>query len=81
MQSLGFPWDFIFLKSLLTCLNPFPNCVPLNSLPHSLSDSTLASLHNTFSIYQILPQLIELWGLNTEVEIESKKKLDQLTVK
>ena len=30
---------------------------------------------NTFSIYQILPQLIELWGLNTEVEIESKKKL------
>ena len=25
---------------------------------------------NTFSIYQILPQLIELWGLNTEVEIE-----------
>ena len=28
---------------------------------------------STFSIYQILPQLIELWGLNTEVEIESKK--------
>ena len=36
---------------------------------------------NTFSIYQILPQLIELWGLNTEVEIDSKKKLDQLTAK
>ena len=30
---------------------------------------------STFSIYQILPQLIELWGLNTEVEIESKKKI------
>ena len=30
---------------------------------------------STFSIYQILPQLIELWGLNTEVEIDSKKKL------
>ena len=28
---------------------------------------------STFSIYQILPQLIELWGLNTEIEIESKK--------
>ena len=28
---------------------------------------------STFSIYQILPQLIELWGLNTEVEIDSKK--------
>ena len=36
---------------------------------------------STFSIYQILPQLIELWGLNTEVEIDSKKKLDQLTAK
>ena len=36
---------------------------------------------STFSIYQILPQLIELWGLNTEVEIESKKKLDQLSAK
>lgn len=28
---------------------------------------------NTFSIYQILPQLIELWGLNTQTEIQSKK--------
>ena len=36
---------------------------------------------STFSIYQILPQLIELWGLNTEVEIDSKKKLDQLAAK
>ena len=36
---------------------------------------------NTFSIYQILPQLIELWGLNTEVEIESKKNFDRLSAK
>lgn len=28
---------------------------------------------NTFSIYEILPQLIELWGLNTATQIESKK--------
>ncbi len=28
---------------------------------------------NTFSIYQILPQLIELWGLNIKTDIESKK--------
>ena len=28
---------------------------------------------NTFSIYQILPQLIELWGLNVKTEVESKK--------
>lgn len=29
---------------------------------------------NTFSIYEILPQLIELWGLNIETQVESKKK-------
>lgn len=28
---------------------------------------------NTFSIYEILPQLIELWGLNIETQVESKK--------
>lgn len=28
---------------------------------------------NTFSIYQVLPQLIQLWGLNTQTEVESKK--------
>jgi hypothetical protein len=30
---------------------------------------------NTFSIYEILPQLIELWGLNTATQIESKKNI------
>ena len=29
---------------------------------------------NAFSIYQVLPQLMELWGMNTETEVESKKK-------
>ena len=28
---------------------------------------------NTFSIYQILPQLIELWGLNVKTDVEAKK--------
>lgn len=36
---------------------------------------------NTFSIYQILPQLIELWGLNVQTEVESKKKFDLRSVK
>lgn len=36
---------------------------------------------NTFSIYEILPQLIELWGLNTATQIKSKKNIDRLTVK
>lgn len=28
---------------------------------------------NTFSIYQVLPQLIKLWGLNVKTDVESKK--------
>ena len=28
---------------------------------------------NTFSIYQVLPQLIELWGLNVQTNVEAKK--------
>ena len=28
---------------------------------------------NTFSIYEVLPQLIELWGLNVETQAKSKK--------
>ena len=33
---------------------------------------------NTFSIYQILPQLIDLWGLNVQTDAEAKKKFAQL---
>ena len=28
---------------------------------------------NTFSIYQVLPELIELWGLNVQTDVQSKK--------
>ena len=28
---------------------------------------------STFSIYQILPQIIELWGFNVQTDVESKK--------
>ena len=35
---------------------------------------------NTFSIYQVLPSIIELWGLNVQTEVESKKNFAQLTV-
>ena len=34
---------------------------------------------NTFSIYQVLPKLIELWGLNVQTDVTAKKKLAQLT--
>lgn len=36
---------------------------------------------NTFSIYQVLPQLIELWGLNVQTEIQAKKNFVQQSVK
>ncbi len=28
---------------------------------------------NTFSIYQVLPEIIDLWGLNVETQVEAKK--------
>ena len=36
---------------------------------------------NTFSIYEVLPQLIDLWGLNIETQAESKKNIARLTAK
>ena len=36
---------------------------------------------NTFSIYQVLPQLIELWGLNVKTDVEAKKNFAQLTAR
>lgn len=37
--------------------------------------------YNTFSIYQVLPELIELWGLNVQTDVESKKNLAKLSAK
>lgn len=36
---------------------------------------------STFSIYQVLPKLIQLWGLNVQTQVESKKNFAQLTGK
>ena len=36
---------------------------------------------NTFSIYEVLPQIIELWGLNVETQAESKKNIAKLTAR
>ena len=36
---------------------------------------------NTFSIYQVLPQLIGLWGLNVKTDVEAKKNFVQQSVK
>ena len=34
---------------------------------------------STFSIYQVLPEIIKLWGLNVETQVESKKNFMELT--
>ena len=49
--------------------------------PENVPDSPDEFLEqfNTFSIYEILPQLIELWGLNTATQVESKKNIARLT--
>ena len=36
---------------------------------------------NTFSIYQVLPKIIELWGLNIQTDVQSKKNFDELSGK
>lgn len=36
---------------------------------------------NTFSIYQVLPKLIELWGLNVQTDVVAKKNFAQQSVK
>jgi hypothetical protein len=34
---------------------------------------------NTFSIYQVLPEIIDLWGLNVQTDIEAKKNFARLS--
>ncbi len=36
---------------------------------------------NTFSIYQVLPKIIELWGLNVKGDAEAKKNFIQQSVR
>lgn len=50
-----------------------------NSIPDTPED--WLDQFSTFSIYQILPQIIELWGLNNQTLIQSKKNFDRLVEK
>lgn len=34
-----------------------------------------------FSIYRVLPQLMELWGMNLETQVQAKKNIARLTGK
>ena len=33
---------------------------------------------NTFSIYEIMPKLIDIWGLNVEKHVQTKKNIARL---
>lgn len=50
-----------------------------NSIPDTPED--WLDQFSTFSIYQILPQIIELWGLNNQTLVQSKKNFAQLIEK
>jgi hypothetical protein len=58
-------------------------CMAKHADPQGVPDSPDEWLEqfNCFSIYEMLPQLFELWGLNTETEIQSKKNIAQLTAR
>lgn len=36
---------------------------------------------STFSIYQVLPELIELWGMNIKTEADAKKNFARQSVR
>jgi hypothetical protein len=46
------------------------------SIPDTVED--WLDQFNTFSIYQVLPELIELWGLNIKTDAESKKNFEKV---
>ena len=50
-------------------------CMAKHADPESVPDDPDEWLEqfNVFSIYQILPELMELWGMNLETQAESKK--------
>lgn len=47
-----------------------------SSIPAEITD--WLDQFNMFSIYVVLPEILELWCLNEESQIESKKKLNQV---
>ena len=50
-----------------------------NSIPETVED--WLDQFNTFSIYQVLPELIELWVLNLKTDAEAKKNFEKVKEK
>ena len=49
------------------------------SIPGSIED--WLDQFEMFSIYEILPEILELWGANLETEVQSKKNFQQVAGK
>lgn len=49
------------------------------NIPNTIED--WLDQFNMFSIYQVLPEILKLWALNEESQIESKKNLNQVAGK
>ncbi len=64
-------------------LEIFENCAYIMA-KHAAPEDVPSSIEewmeqfHIFSIYEILPEVLRLWGLNEQVTVESKKKLDQV---
>lgn len=50
-----------------------------NSIPKTIEE--WLDQFDMFSIYEVLPEILALWGENIMTEVESKKKLAELSVK
>ncbi len=50
-----------------------------HSIPKNIDD--WLDQFDMFSIYQILPEILSLWGANLETEVESKKNLAKVSGK
>lgn len=50
-----------------------------NSIPSTIED--WLDQFEMFSIYEVLPEILSLWGANLQTEVTSRKKLHELTGK
>ena len=68
--------DFLVLDIETTGLS-VQNCAITEIGAVKIKNGEVLERFNTFSIYQVLPRIIELWRLNVRTEAEAKKNFVQ----
>lgn len=70
-------------KFSLEIFENIAHCMARHADPKGVPDSPDEWLDQFqfFSIYQILPEILELWGLNVEQQVESKKNFARVSGK